>query len=335
MNQVDAVLAQRSHRGHRVLFGLGIALLMTVLVCTALGAVRLPIQGLLGLDALSSGHHTILLDVRLPRMVLAALVGASLATSGCAMQAIFRNPLATPYVLGIASGASVGASISFLMGLAAFWVPINAFALGLGAAFLVYGLARVQGRVAGDRLLLAGVAMGLFFSALLSVAQYLAGERELRQIVFWLMGGLWNASWERMAYGLVPMALGVAGLLSQARVLNLLLLGEEQALDAGLDVEPTRRRIVVFATLAAAGAVSLTGVIGFVGLIVPHALRFLTGPDHRTLLPASALGGAVFLLWADLAARTVIAPAELPVGILTGLCGAPFFLVLLRLRGRA
>lgn len=275
-------------------------------------------------------YETIIINVRLPRVLLGALVGAVLGIAGCGMQGLFRNPMASPYVVGIASSSAFGASLVIILGLGSMWIGPSAFLFSVSCAFLVYYLAKVRGTVPVGTLLLAGIAVSIFFSALVSFTQYMAGERELRQIVFWLMGGLWESSWNKVAAALPLAVCGSAGLMCFGRDLNILLTGEEQAKNLGVDVENVRRAVLVLSSLVTAAAVAACGIIGFVGLIIPNAMRLLVGPDHRVLMPASLLGGAIFLVWADTLARTIIAPSELPVGIITAILGVPFFLVLLR-----
>ena len=272
----------------------------------------------------------IVLELRLPRTLMGMLVGGALAISGCAVQGVFRNPMASPYVIGISSGASCGAALSIVLGAPQAALPPASFLFALGSAFLVYALARVGGQVPVGRLLLSGIAVSLFLSALLSLVQYVAGERQLREIVFWLMGGLWSVNWSKLLLSALPICVGVFGLLGFSKELDALSMGEETALDLGVEAQRVRGIVLLLASLATAGAVCAVGVIGFVGLIVPHLIRLIVGPGHRLLLPLSLFGGAIFLSWMDLFARTVIAPSELPVGILTALFGAPFFLWILR-----
>lgn len=320
--------------------GLAAGLFASVFLCLSLGSVDIPASSVLEALFLSPAKRAdvspafvaIILDVRLPRVLLGGLVGASLAVSGCAMQAIFRNPMASPYVIGVSTGASLGAALAIVLGLPAFVLPLGSFLLALVTAFAVYLVARSGGRVPTASLLLSGIAVSLFLSALLALTEYLAGEHELREIVFWLMGGLWKSDWKSLTLVAPPTLIGAGAIFFFARELDVLLVGEETALDLGIDVESVRRSVLALVALATAGAVCMVGIIGFVGLMIPHLLRLLLGPGHRLLLPASMLGGAIFLMWADLLARSVIAPSELPVGIITGLLGAPFFLWLLRRR---
>jgi iron complex transport system permease protein len=282
-------------------------------------------------------HEVILIDVRLPRVLLGALVGSALAVSGTTMQALFRNPMASPYILGISSGAAFGASLAIVSGLSfgigIYTISVMAFLFASLTVFLVYEIAKVQKRVPVKTLLLTGVAVGSLFSALTSFMQYIAGEK-LPRIVFWLMGGLWASSWSKVIVAFPPILLGIVVIFLFTRDLNLMLMGEETALDLGVEVEKLKKVLLIFASLATGVAVSVCGTIGFVGLIIPHVMRILVGPDHRVLLPSSCLVGAMFLIWVDTLARTIIEPTEIPVGIITALFGVPFFLYLLRKRKR-
>lgn len=284
----------------------------------------------------------ILLDIRLPRVLLAGLVGAALAAAGSAFQTLFRNPMADPYVLGVSSGGSLGAAFAYWLlvpgrrwlgdlvdGLGFTLVPVCAFLGALAAVGLVGRLARVRGFLPVTTLLLAGVAVAALLGALVSLLVYLSGDR-LRPLVFWLLGSLSGASWRDVAVLAVAAAGGIGWLARHARALNAFWLGEEPAYHLGVDVEAVKRRLLLAGSLLTATAVSVSGVIGFVGLMVPHAVRLLVGGDHRVLLPGSVLTGAAVLILCDALARVVIAPAELPVGVVTALVGAPCFLWVLR-----
>jgi iron complex transport system permease protein len=272
------------------------------------------------------GYGTIVLEIRLPRILMGALVGAGLAISGAVMQGLFRNPMADPYIIGTSSGSALGAAIAMsilpLSGLR----PILAFLGAILSTFIVYRLAR------GDRtpmtdLLLVGVAVSLFLSAILSFLMYQMG-RDVHGIVFWLMGGL-EMPMERVYMTLFPIVIGAIGIYSFSRDLNAMLFGEESAHGLGVDTENVKVSLLILASLVTASSVAFAGTIGFVGLIIPHMTRILVGPDHRILIPSSALTGAIFLIWVDALARLV----EVPVGVLTAFCGAPFFIYLLK-RGR-
>ncbi|MCP8319383.1 MAG: iron chelate uptake ABC transporter family permease subunit [archaeon] len=286
-----------------------------------------------------TAYEVIVMDIRLPRILLGVLVGAALASSGAVMQGTFRNPLADPYVLGLAAGAAFGASISMVLGLslgfgfAKYSTPFLAFIFTLLTAFLVYSIARVGKKVPTSTLLLAGIAVGTFFWAINSFMQYLAGEK-LQAVIFWIMGGLWQASWDDVVLSAPPIILGVALIMLFSKDLNAMLMGEEVASSLGVNVEFAMRALIILSSLLVASAVAVSGTIGFVGLVIPHMLRLIVGPDHRILLPTSCLFGATFLVLADLAAKLVVAPAELPVGIITASIGAPFFIYLLRTRKR-
>lgn len=276
-------------------------------------------------------------QIRLPRAILAGMVGAALALAGLGFQAISRNPLADPTVLGVSSGASFGVTIATVLGLAGPFgnpavVTLFAFAGALLAAVSVYAIAQVDGRLPITTLLLSGVITGLFFTSCVMLITAFLAAAELQGVVFWLMGNLMPAGGRTLAVLALVLAIGVIVFARQAARLNLLALGEEQALQLGVEVERVKRSAFVAAALVTGAAISTAGSIGFVGLIVPHAARLLLGPDNRRLVPAVGLLGAAFLMLADLAARTVMAPAELPVGVITSFCGAPLFVCLLRSR---
>jgi iron complex transport system permease protein len=282
---------------------------------------------------------TILVRIRLPNAALVALTGAALGGSGAAYQGLFRNPLADPYLIGAASGAGLGAvlamsipQLTLVGGLYA--VPAAAFAGALVTVGVVYMLARHNGSLPTTTLILAGVAVGSFASALTSFLM-LRSHGELRRAVAWLLGGSTMSGWEPVLSALPYIFVGLSILLVSGHALNVLQFGDEQARQLGLPVERTKSILLAAASLATAAAVSFSGVIGFIGLIVPHLVRLLTGGDYRSLIPLSILAGAAALLTADLLARVVIAPETLPVGIITALTGAPFFLwILHRSRGQ-
>ena len=274
-------------------------------------------------------------DIRLPRIVLAALVGCALGVSGAAMQGLFRNPMADPYIVGISPGAALGAVLATVLGLSASFVglsavPLAAFAGGLVAAVVVVALARQGGRFPVADLLLVGLAVGAFAGAMYSFLILTLDGGRIASVLFWLLGSFAPADWDRVLVALPYLALAATGLLFLARDLDVFSLGEEEAGYLGLRVERLKMLCIAFAALAASAAVAVSGVIGFVGLIVPHVARLLVGPRHVLLLPVSGLWGAAFLVLADAAARSVLSSSEIPVGVVTALCGAPFFLYLLR-----
>ncbi len=282
----------------------------------------------------TNAQEIILLQIRLPRVLLAALVGGGLSVAGVVFQGLLRNPLADPYIIGVSSGASLGAALSILFlvpaGITGFsMLPASAFLGALGSAYLVYRLGRVHGRVQPLQLLLAGVAIASVLTAVVSFLMVLRVQN-LQDIYLWLMGSLSGRGWRHVYTAAPYMLLGMAASIWLARDLNILLLGEETAHSLGIDVQKLQKKALILGSLLAAAAVSVSGVIGFVGLMVPHAVRLVAGPDHRRLLPFSFLCGAIFLIAADTGARTVLSPIEIPVGIITALAGGPFFLYLLR-----
>ncbi|MBI5877505.1 MAG: iron ABC transporter permease [Chloroflexi bacterium] len=279
-------------------------------------------------------YETIVLQIRLPRVVLVALTGAALSISGATYQGLFRNPLADPYLIGVASGAGLGATVAVALGwnaglLGATAVPLAAFAGATGSVVLVYGLGRVGRATPTTTLILAGVAIGTLMSSLSTFIMLSINNQAVRVLGF-LLGGYGGGDWDAVTVILLFTLIGFAVMLALARPLNLLLLDEEQARQLGVDVDRVKLALIVAATLTTATAVSFSGLIGFVGLVVPHAVRLVSGADHRRLLPWSFLAGAGFLMLADLIARTALAPQELPLGIVTAFAGAPFFLYLLR-----
>ncbi len=278
--------------------------------------------------AVPGTHETIVMRIRLPRIVLAATVGFALAAAGAVMQGFFRNPMADPSIIGVSSGAALGAVASIVLPLSVGLRPM-AFVCAVVTAFAVYLIASEGGRTPVATLLLAGVAVQTFLGAMISYLQLSAGE-SLEQVVYWLMGHLHASTWNDVSLSLPVVVPVFALLMIYASDLNVLLLGEEDARSLGIEVERTKRILLAAASVITAAGVAVSGVIGFVGLIVPHMMRLLVGPDHRILLPTSALAGAVFLVATDTLARA--GPAEVPVGIVTAALGAPFFLYLLRTR---
>ncbi len=274
--------------------------------------------------------------LRMPRALLALLVGGGLSIIGVAMQTLVRNPLAEPYILGISSGATAGASLFYLGFLPplisrAFSMPIAAFVGGLLSISIVYLVARKATHVSVARLLLAGVAMSALMSSITSFVTFSSPEPDkLRAVLFWLLGSLSGTRWELLPIPAITSGLGLVLMMSLTRPLDALLVGEEPAHSLGVPVELLKRLLIVLAALVTGTLVATSGAIGFVGLIVPHAVRLTVGVTHRRLVPLSFATGALFLLWADVAARSLLPGQELPVGILTALCGVPFFLALLR-----
>ncbi len=314
------------------LVALAAALALSLLVATLIGPARVSLAVALAPGSESTPDYAILFRARLPRVLLAAVVGGSLAAAGAALQALLLNPIAEPHLLGISAGAAVAGVIAIVAGAdaASAVVPLAAFLGALGMITLVYLGARAAGRASPHAILLVGVVCNALAAAAIMLANAIVSYTQAQGILFWIMGSL-----STQGYGLVAVAaayalVGVAWIIRHAQDLNLLALGEESALELGVEVERTRRSVFVAASLLVGAAVAVSGMIGFVGLIVPHLLRLAVGTDHRLLVPASFLGGATFLVAADTVARTALAPAELPVGVVTALLGGPFFIWLLR-----
>jgi iron complex transport system permease protein len=307
------------------------------------GTVRIGLwQGLQGLlwgwhensDILNSLERTILFSIRLPRALFAGIVGAALSLAGVVFQALLRNPLADPYILGISGGSAVGAMAGIIIGAGALTFGTAGFAF-LGALltiFLALGIAGKGRVIQSTTLLLAGVIINAFFSALIMFLIATSSNADLHNVMFWLMGDLSVASRPEILASAFFLIFGFIVIYGDVRSLNLITTGEETAMQLGVNVEQVKRRLFVTASLITAVAVSMSGIIGFVGLMIPHMMRMTVGSDHRLLLPAATLFGASFLALADTIARTAMAPTELPVGVITALCGAPYFIFLLRRR---
>lgn len=337
----------RRSRRAIVLASLGAALLAALLASICLGAYPISVTQLPLLlwpgtapDPSFAQARAVLLDIRVPRALLALLTGVGFGAAGSALQALFRNPLADPGLIGVSSGAALGASTIIVLGAGALpvaaaamlgiWlVPVAAFVGALAVTALVYRLAAAHGRLALPLLLLAGIAINAVAGALIGLLTYIASDAQLRSLTFWTLGSLGGAQWPMLAAIAPPVALGTAVLARQSAALNTLLLGEAEAAHLGVRVQALKRRVMVATALCIGALVACTGMIGFIGLVAPHCVRLLGGPDQRIVLPGAMLLGATVTLLADLAARTVAAPAELPLGILTALLGAPFFLMLL------
>lgn len=334
-------------RGRKWTTGLLLGLLGSVVAGVALGAVYVPLTSVVEVI----GHHVFLVPaeqtwsgprdsiiwkVRLPRVLLAAAVGAGLAVCGMALQAMVRNILADPYLLGVNSGASTGAAAAILfgvtLGIGEHALSASAFVGALAASLLVYGVARSAGRVTSTRLLLAGVAVGYALQAVTSFLIFASDSAEgARSVMFWLLGSLSLARWDAvLIVALAVAAVTLAMLMSQGRRLDAIAVGDEAALTLGVSPDRTRVGLLVLVALCIGCLVASAGAIGFVGLVIPHLARRLVGPIHSRMLPVTALLGAVFLIWADAFARTVMQPRELPIGIVTAIVGAPFLLLLVR-----
>ncbi|WP_065758632.1 FecCD family ABC transporter permease [Pseudomonas sp. HLS-6] len=336
----------RSVAAYRLLvLGLLGVLLVSCLTALAFGSASVPLAyvwgivgeqlGLRGGGEWTQGQSRIVWLIRAPRVVLGALVGAGLALVGTALQAVTRNPLADPHLLGVSSGAALGAVlvVLFLGDFAGvFSLPLAAFIGALGSMALVLAVANQQGRLSSERLLLAGVAVSFVLMALVNLLLYTGDQHASNSVMFWMLGGLGLARWEMLWLPALCLLLGLLALLALARGLNALMSGEHTAVSLGFNVQAVRVQVFVCTALLTGVLVALSGAIGFVGLMLPHLARRLVGAEHRRLLPVSALLGGLFLVWVDVAARTLIAPQDLPIGIATAAIGGVFFIALLRRR---
>jgi iron complex transport system permease protein len=331
------------------LLGLGLLLCVIVFLAVDKGAVEISLLQCLAIIGrriglqlpwqFTSQQEATLLYIRLPRVVLGLFVGAGLGLSGAAMQGLFRNPLADPSLIGISSGAALAATFVVIIGDAIAYslpptvqllvFPLAAFMGALATTLIVYRLATIAGQTAVATLLLAGIAINALAQAFSGFLTFYATDTQIRSLTFWKLGSLGGATWSSVLVSAPFILIPVLFFPRLARPLNALLLGESEAGHLGFDVERVKRLVVVLVALVVGASVAVAGLIGFVGLVVPHLLRLMLGPDHRSLLPGSVLLGASLLVGADLIARTVVAPAELPIGVLTAITGAPFFLWLL------
>jgi iron complex transport system permease protein len=331
---------------------LGVALIAAVVVAFLLGVgrgavdiaptsvVKILLHRLFGFDnaSIDAQQDAVLWTIRLPRVLLSLLVGAALGVSGAALQGVFRNPLADPGLIGVSSGGAVGAVAAIVSGFAAFgrWsIPVAAFGGAIVTTVLVFRMASRDGRVEVVTLVLCGVAVNAIAGAAIGLLVSVADDTELRDVSFWQLGSVGGATWETVAVIAPFVVVALVAIPLKARQLDLFVLGEREARHLGVRVERTRLVTIVLAALSCGASVAVAGILGFVGLIVPHLIRLVNGPSHRVLLPASALGGAALLTFADLAARTVAVPREVPLGVMTALLGSPVFLLLIRRSRRA
>jgi len=329
------------------LFGIAI-LLASLSIAVSVGAVVVPVETVWGILAnkaapgavavdWSAGREAIVWNIRLPRAILACLVGAGLAIVGASLQAVTRNPLADPHLLGISAGGAFGAILALLhtgLFLGGLTVPLLAFLGSLGAILIVLAVTQFAAATSADRLVLAGVAVSFIVMSAANVLIFLGDPRATHTVVFWMLGGLGLAGWDQLIYPAVILLGCGAYLWLRSGHLNALTVGDETATTLGIPVARFRLTIFVIGALITGVMVAFSGVIGFVGLMIPHIVRLLVGGDYRRLLPITALCGAVFLLWADIVARTIMAPDDMPIGIVTGLIGGVFFVWLLRRRIR-
>jgi iron complex transport system permease protein len=339
----------RERKNAVVIAGLGIALIIATLISLSIGAVSIPVGdvllillrkiGLYSSYSVDEMHSVVLLSIRLPRILMTMLIGGSLGISGAALQGLFRNPLVEPSLIGVSGGSAAAVVILIVFGEA--WsvpteglihnslLPIVAFAGGSVATFIVLRLSYQSGRTNIAVLILIGVAINALAGAIIGLAIFYADENQLRTFTFWTLGDLGGATWDKLLIAAPLLAFASMALLFFARSLNAFALGEAEAFHMGVDVERTKTLIIFLSALAVGVSVSMAGMIGFVGLVIPHLIRVLFQPDHRLVLPASVLGGAILLVGSDLISRTIVAPAELPIGVVTALIGAPFFIGLL------
>lgn len=338
-------MARNNHRNIKFLIALLCCLIGVACVSLILGQIEIPLRNTIGILCKQFGfpnlvvsdftqeQEGILWHIRMPRTLVGLLVGAALGTAGAVMQGIFSNPLADPGIIGVSSGAATGAVISIALGFATqgmFYMPLFAFVGSICAVSITVFLSMRQGKIPVMTLLLAGVAVGMLLGALTSGILTFMNEQKLQQYLFWMVGGLDYRRWEHVYLAIGPICLGLTIMLLLARHLNILVLGEVEARAVGMPVMPFRLFLLFVASMTTATAVCVSGNVGFVGLVVPHMMRIIVGPDHRFLLPASAIAGGAFLVICDTLGRIIMPPTEVRVGIMTALLGTPYFLYLLR-----
>ncbi len=342
-----AALTLKQVKNPAVLSGLSALLVILFFISLSIGQVVIPVGDILKIVLNKTGlfafqvnevFEAVLWSIRLPRLVMTVLIGAALAVSGAALQGLFRNPLVEPGLIGVSSGSALGMVVLIVFGssfidtsslLGHFVVPIIAFGGGLLATFLVMKISEQVGKTNIAVLILGGVAVNALAAALIGYAIFYADENQLRTFTFWTLGDLGGASWEKLWVAAPILIFSTVWLLLFPNELNAIAVGEAEAFHMGVDVEKVKKLIIILCALAVGVSVSLSGVIGFIGLVVPHLIRITFHADNRLILPASLLGGPILLIVADLIARTVVAPAELPIGVVTGLIGAPVFITLL------
>lgn len=320
-----------------IIFSLGIgAVAVAPLEVLAILIDRLGVSSIIKIDVT---HRLVVENIRAPRVLMAVVIGAGMAISGAAMQGLFRNPLADPALIGVSSGAALAAVTVIVLGATVlsqyaefvgfYALSLAAFMGGFASTMLVYHLSNYNGRTIVATMLLAGIAINVLTGAVTGLLTYVANDEQLRTLTFWSMGSLGGANWQQLKVAAPLMLVAIVLIPFQARALNALLLGESEAVHLGYNLEWVKKSLITLVALCIGVAVSISGIIGFIGLITPHLIRLAIGPDHRLLLPLSALLGAILLLASDLLARTIVAPAELPIGIITAIVGGPFFLWLL------
>lgn len=346
---MQLAIAIKDHRYSIILAGLSICLVLAVLFSLTVGAVSIPVQdvavillrklGLFTYMEVESMHEIVLYSIRVPRIFMTLLIGASLGISGACLQGLFRNPLVEPSLIGVSSGSASAVVLVIVFGgslaipatgiLHDFLLSIAAFIGGVTATFVVLKLSNQSGKTNIAVLILIGVAINAMAGAVIGLAIFYADENQLRTFTFWTLGDLGGASWDKLSVATPLLIISSGMLLLFSKSLNVLALGEAEAFHLGVDTERTKRHIILLSALSVGVSVSMAGMIGFIGLIVPHVIRVSFFPDNKLVLPASILFGALLLILSDLIARTIVSPAELPIGVVTALIGAPFFIALL------
>lgn len=346
---MHALLTFRDSKNATIIMGLSVCLLVTVLCSLSIGAVSIPLKdvviilfhklGLFTSTKIDTTHEIVLSSIRIPRIVMTVLIGSALGISGAALQGLFRNPLVEPSLIGVSGGSAAGVVMVIVFG--ATWglstsglfynslLPLVAFGGGLIATFLVLKFSTQMGKTNIAVLVLVGVAINAFAGAVIGLSIFYADENQLRTFTFWTLGDLGGASWDKLFFAAPLLIFSSAGLLLFSPALNAFALGEAEAYHMGVNIERTKRTIIFLSALGVGVSVSLAGMIGFVGLVIPHLIRVLFSSDNRLVLPASILGGSWLLIISDVVARTVVSPAELPIGVVTALIGSPFFIGLL------
>lgn len=331
-----------------ILISLSVLLIIIVAIVSAIGSANIKaldvyrvifskipiINKYVNMEKITDAQFAIIWNVRLPRVILGILVGASLSVAGVSFQGLLKNPMADPYILGVSSGAALGATVAIISqfeyvkyGFSS--ITFAAFIGAITAVFIVYNIGKINNKLSTNTLLLAGVAVGQFFTAIMSFL-IVVNSNDMSKIIYWTMGSLSGKGWNPVKTLSIPILLTIVVLIYYSKELNILLTGDETAKSMGVNVERTKEIILVLGTLLTSLVVSVSGIIGFVGLIIPHITRIIFGPDHRILLPCSAIVGAIFMIITDTISRTLISPVEIPVGIITAMFGGPFFIYLLR-----
>ncbi|TFZ40375.1 iron ABC transporter permease [Soehngenia longivitae] len=332
----------------RVLISLLMLLIIIVAMASAIGSANIKVLDVyrvilskmpiinkyINVENITDAQFAIIWNVRLPRVILGMMVGASLSVAGVSFQGLLKNPMADPYILGVSSGAALGATIAIISkfeyvkyGFSS--ITLAAFIGAIVAVFIVYNIGKINNKLSTNTLLLAGVAVGQFFTAIMSFLMVF-NSNDMSRIIYWTMGSLSGKGWNPVKTLSIPILLTIVVLIYYSKELNILLTGDETAKSMGVNVERTKQIILVLGTLLTSLVVSVSGIIGFVGLIIPHITRIIFGPDHRILIPSSAMVGAIFMIVTDTISRTLISPVEIPVGIITAMFGGPFFIYLLR-----